>query len=171
MKTNWLWDTRLSEKKVKEILKNGDHPKFNIYAEKLFSRISDPTITFSFVNKIIFCHKWPIIKKRLAKDRWIRNRIIFWQTIYETVCNDLKRQGIKIREPIRTRIPPERIKIAHQIRNMRMKLGYTQRDLAKKLGVIQQYISRIETGMENVSIDTLKKIADVLGRNLTIKLG
>lgn len=171
MKTNWLWDTSLGENEVREILKQENHPKFNIYAEKLFSRVSDPGIVFNIIDKKTFCQKWPIIKKRLRRDRWIRDRIIFWQTIYERIYAELKKQGVKIREPIKVLISPERIKIAQQIRNIRIKLGYTQRDLAKKLGVIQQFISRIETGMENVSIDTLKKITKVLGCNLTIKLG
>jgi len=101
----------------------------------------------------------------------VRNRVIFWQTIYERIYSEFKDQGIKIRKPFTARIPPERLNVAQQIRNLRLRLGYTQKDLAKKLGVIQQYISRIETGMENISIDTIKKIAKVLGCNLTIKLG
>lgn len=171
MKTNWLWDTSLGENEVRKILKQENHPKFNIYAEKLLSRVSDPGIVFTIIDKKTFCQKWPIIKKRLYRDRWVRDRIIFWQTIYERIYSDFKKQGVRIRKPIREKIPPERMNIAQQIRNLRIRLGYTQKDLAKKLGVIQQYISKIETGMENVSIDTLKKIAKVLGCNLTIKLG
>ena len=170
MKLNWLWDTRLSEKEVKKILKDENHPKFDIYSEKLFSRVSDPAIAFDIVDRKIFCQKWPTIKKRLRKDRWVTDRITFWQTIYEPVDKELKEHGVKIRKPAKLKIPPERTKITQQIRNLRMKLGYTQRDLAKKLGVIQQYISKIETGRENVSIGTLKKIADVFGCNLIVKL-
>lgn len=171
MKTNWLWDSRLSEREAKRILRDEDHPKFDIYAEKLFSRVSDPAIAFSIVDKETFCRKWPVIKKRMKRDRWIRNRVIFWQTIYEQIYEEFKKQGIKIRTPAKVVASPERLKIAQQIRNLRRKLGYTQSDLAKKLGVIQQYISKIETGRENVSIDTLKKIADVFDCNLIIKLG
>ena len=49
-------------------------------------------------------------------------------------------------------------------------MGYTQEEMAKKLGVIQQYISKLEAGRENLSVDTLKRIADVLGKRLTIQL-
>lgn len=171
MKVNWLWDTRLSEEEVMEILKDGSHPKFDIYAEKLFSRISDPGIVFSIIEKKIFCQKWPNIKKRLKRDQWIKNRVAFWQTIYERIYEEIKSKGIRLRMPQESKASPERMKIAQQIRALRMKLGYTQEDLAKRLGVIQQYISRIETCRENISIDTLKRIADVLGRNLIIKLG
>jgi len=47
------------------------------------------------------------------------------------------------------------MKLSQQIGNIRIKLGYTQEDIAKKLGTVQQYISKIENGHENLSIDTL----------------
>lgn len=170
MRINWLWDSRTRESKIREILKDEDHPKFDIYAEKLFSRVSDPRMAFSIVNKVTFCRKWPSIKKRMNKDRWLKDRVIFWQTMYECVYEQLKEQGIKIRKPQEVEIPAERTELAQQIKSMRIKLGYTQKDIAKKLGVIQQYISRIESGHENFSVDTLKRIADVFGRKLVIRL-
>ncbi len=171
VKTNWLWDSRLEENEARKILKDENDPRFDIYAEKLFSRVSDPKIIFSIIEKVTFCRKWPSIKKRMKKDHWLENRVAFWQTIYERVHERLKISGIKIREPQEVKIPPERIKLAQQIRDIRTKLGYTQKDIAKKLGVIQQYISKIENGHENVSVDTLTRIADVLGKSLIIKLG
>ena len=170
MKTNWLWDSRMGESEVRKILRDENHPKFDIYAEKLFSRISDPKMVFSIVDKVTFCKKWPNIKKRMRKDRWFEYRIAFWQTIYERIHEKLKEQGIKIRVPQEVEIPAQRLKIASQIRDIRMKLGCTQKDIAKKLGVIQQYISKIENGRENVSVDTLTRIADVFDRRLIIEL-
>jgi len=170
MKINWLWDSRLGETEVRKILKDENHPKFDIYAEKLFSRVSDPKIVFNIVDKVTFCKKWPTIKKRMRRDRWLENRVVFWQTIYERVHESLKMRGIKIRQPQKVKISPERMKLAQEIRNIRMKLGYTQKDMARKLGVIQQYISKIESGHENVSVDTLKRIADAFGKDLVIKL-
>ncbi|MFH1979061.1 MAG: helix-turn-helix transcriptional regulator [Patescibacteria group bacterium] len=170
MKTNWLWDSRIGENEARKILKDENHPKFDIYAEKLFSRVSDPKMAFSIVDKVTFCKKWPTIKKRMRKDRWLKDRTIFWQTIYERIHETLKEQGIKIRRPQEINIPPERLRLAQQIRDIRTKLGCTQEDIAKKLGVIQQYISKIERGHENVSVDTLERIADALGKSLVIKL-
>ena len=170
MKINWLWDSRLGETESRKILNDENHPKFDIYAEKLFSRVSDPKIVFNIVDKATFCKKWPGIKKRMKRDRWLENRVVFWQTIYERVHERLKIMGIKLREPQEVEIPPERMKLAQEIRNIRMKLGYTQKDMARKLGVIQQYISKIESGHENVSVDTLKRIADAFGKELVIKL-
>lgn len=170
MRINWLWDSRIGETEVKKILKDENHPKFDLYAEKLLSRVSDPKMVFSIVDKVTFCKRWPGIKKRLNKDRWLKDRVVFWQTIYERIHERLKKEGIKIRQPQEIKVPPERIKLAQQIRQIRLRLGYTQKDLARKLGVIQQYISKIENGRENVSVDTLARIADAFGKGLVIKL-
>jgi len=170
MKTNWLWDSRLEENEIRKILKDADGPRFYSYAEKLFSRISDPKMAFSIIDKVTFCKKWPNIKKRMKKDRWLKDRVIFWQTIYEQVHEGLKGCGIKLREPREVKIPSERMKLAQQIRGIRMESGYTQEGIAKKLGTVQQYVSKIENGYENLSVDALTRIADVLGKGLIIKL-
>ena len=169
MKTNWLWDSSLNEAEVVKILKRENDPRFDLYAEKLFSRVNDPKIVFNLIDKITFCQKWPLIKKRMKKDRWLEDKVAFWQTLYEHVHENFKKQGIKIRQPSEGLIPPERIKLAQQMRNIRIKLGYTQKDIAKKLGVIQQHISKIETGRENLSVDALKRVADAFGKQLTIQ--
>lgn len=167
---NWLWDSRIKENAAREILRDENNPRFEIYAEKFFSRVNDPKVAFSIVDKAAFCKKWTAIKKRMRKDRWFGDRVIFWQTIYERVLEGLKEQGVRIREPRKEGISAERIKLAREIKDMRMELGYTQKDMAKKLGVIQQYVSKIENGYENFSVDTLKRIADVFGRKLVIGL-
>jgi DNA-binding XRE family transcriptional regulator len=162
MKKNWLWDTRLSETRVKKILKDERNPRFYMYAEKLFSRISDPQAAFDYVPKEVFCRQWPTIKQRVERDTWNRGRADFWQKIYDRISNQL---GV----PSSTL--SERMSIAQQIKDIRLKLGYTQTEMARKLGVIQQFISKLETGRENLTIDTLKRIADVFEKKLTIHLG
>ena len=171
MKINWLWDSKLNEKEVRNILKDKENPRFDIYAEKLLSRISDPKVVFTLIDEVVFCKKWPGIKKKMNKDSWIKDKVLFWQTIYERLQERLREQGIKLREPQEIKIPSARMKMAQQIRNIRIKLGYTQKEIAKKLGVIQQYISRIESGRENVSVDTLTRIANVFDKGLIIKIG
>lgn len=169
MKANWLWDSRLTVKQVKKILKDENHPKFEMYAEKLFSRVSDPKTVFQMIDKISFCKKWPAVKKRMVKDRWLKDKVSLWQTIYERILEQLKEKGIKIRQPSKSKLNNQMREVAKQIRDARINAGLKQVDLAKKLGVIQQYISRIETGRENCSIETLKQIADALNKNLIIK--
>lgn len=53
----------------------------------------------------------------------------------------------------------------------REKAGLTQEELAEKIGTRQPALSRLERGgFRNASVDTLRKIADVLGARLVIKL-
>ena len=54
MKINWLWDSHLSEAEVRKIVKDENNPKFNIYVQKLFSRVNDPKIAFDIIDEITF---------------------------------------------------------------------------------------------------------------------
>jgi HTH-type transcriptional regulator/antitoxin HipB len=153
MKTHWLWDTTLSEKRVKRILHNERNPRFYIYAEKLFSRVRDPREAFGYISKETFCRKWPVLKKRIEKDAWAKSKADFWQGIYKQTLEE-----------------SERLNVAQQIKKLRHQVGYTQEEMAKRLGVIQQYISSLESGRENLTLDTLKKIAQVFNKNLVIQL-
>ncbi len=45
----------------------------------------------------------------------------------------------------------------------------SQRDLAEALKTKQQTVSRIERGAQNVTIETLDKIARALGRGLQVR--
>jgi len=157
MKVNWLWDTRLPETRVKKILKNEGDPRFYIYAEKLFSRVNNPHEAFRYVSRRTFRRTWPVIKQRVEKDAWAKPKVQFWQYIYE------KETGNRI-------IFEERMSIAQQIKSLRVKMGYTQNEMAKKLGVIQQYISKLEAGRENLTIDTLKHVAEIFDKKLVIQL-
>ena len=38
------------------------------------------------------------------------------------------------------------------------------------MGVIQQYVSSLETGRENITLDTLRKIAGVLQKRVVVHL-
>ena len=86
MKTNWLWDSRLSETRVKKILEDERNPRFYIYAEKLFSRISIPQMAFGYISRDVFCRQWPVIKLRIDKDAWNKGRADFWQNIYDRMA-------------------------------------------------------------------------------------
>ena len=56
------------------------------------------------------------------------------------------------------------------IRDTRQKSGLTQKEFASRMGVSQQVISRLEKGeVDNPTIDTLSKIADVAGKKLVVE--
>jgi transcriptional regulator with XRE-family HTH domain len=54
-------------------------------------------------------------------------------------------------------------KFGKRVRAIRLKKEMTQTDLAEKLRVSRNYISRIETGVENMSLKNIEKLARVLG--------
>ena len=65
----------------------------------------------------------------------------------------------------------ERVKVAlaQKIAEMREDKHLNQKELAARLGVSQQFISQIETGEgRNMTLDTLIRIAESLGRKVKI---
>ena len=53
--------------------------------------------------------------------------------------------------------------VAQNIRGFRTLQGYSREDLCKRTGLHLNYLGAIERGEKNVTIDTLNKIAIVLG--------
>jgi transcriptional regulator with XRE-family HTH domain len=51
----------------------------------------------------------------------------------------------------------------------RMELGLSQRELAERVGTSQNRIYLIENGETNPTLDTLQKLADILGFDLVIR--
>ena len=50
----------------------------------------------------------------------------------------------------------------------RMETGITQQQLSEKTGINQSNLSRIENGSGNPSVSTLQRIAEALGKKLSI---
>ena len=59
--------------------------------------------------------------------------------------------------------------IASQLIDARNKINMTQKELAEKTGIYQADISKIERGIGNPSVMTLKRLADGLEIELIIK--
>lgn len=59
--------------------------------------------------------------------------------------------------------------IIEQIKSIRTAENLTQKDLAKRSGLTQANISNIEKGIAKPTVDSLKKIADALGKRLRIE--
>ena len=49
------------------------------------------------------------------------------------------------------------------VREQRKRLNVSQEELAMRIGADQAYVSRIEAGQMNVTLDTVEQIADALG--------
>ncbi len=62
-----------------------------------------------------------------------------------------------------------KLKVAEKLAETREKMGLTQAELAHKMNVSQQLISRIESGSDNITIETLIKFLEILG--VTLRIG
>lgn len=56
-----------------------------------------------------------------------------------------------------------------EIRKLRKKEKLTQAQLAKKMNVKREFLSRIESGEQNVTLETLIKIASAVGKEFKFK--
>ena len=60
----------------------------------------------------------------------------------------------------------ERIRIGNRIKELRKEQGLEAKELAQKIGIDAGNLSRIEQGRFSVGLDTLNKIASVLGMSI-----
>lgn len=60
--------------------------------------------------------------------------------------------------------------IIFKIVEVRLEKGLSQMEIAKRTGMHRSNICRIESGRQNISIDTLIRIFDALGKNILIEL-
>ncbi len=100
----------------------------------------------------------------MRKDAWNNPRIEFWQAVYEKLAEKFRAKEINISLRKRTGARNEFcIEIGQRLKALRKEKKLTQAMLSKKLNVSQQMISRIESGRENISLLTLKKVTEELG--------
>jgi HTH-type transcriptional regulator/antitoxin HipB len=64
----------------------------------------------------------------------------------------------------------QEFKIGYLLRSARRKSGITQDELARRLRTTKSAISRIENHAEDIRVSTLKKVAEALGKELTIAI-
>ncbi|WP_083245991.1 helix-turn-helix domain-containing protein [Pseudomonas sp. TCU-HL1] len=63
--------------------------------------------------------------------------------------------------------PSLRRSFGNRIRELRLATGMTQEAFADKCGFARTYMSRVETGGANPSLDAIKVLADALGVDLS----
>ena len=57
------------------------------------------------------------------------------------------------------------LKAAMELRRLRKQLQLSQEELARKMSVKREFVARIESGKQNVTLETLYRIAEVTGKN------
>ncbi|GAA4399898.1 hypothetical protein GCM10023187_12450 [Nibrella viscosa] len=61
-------------------------------------------------------------------------------------------------------------RVGEAIRKARKEKGLTQKEVGRRLGITESTFNGYESGRQNLTIDTLQKIADALGVSLTVIL-
>ena len=56
------------------------------------------------------------------------------------------------------------------LRTARIKVGLTQAQLAERTGLTQQYVSLVEAGHQNITIDTMTALARAVGQDVSAML-
>ena len=169
-KTHWLWDhPQTDEKRAKRILQDENHKLFFIYAALLLSRNDDTNYVFSMLDKRLFCKYWPVFRNEVNKGGWFdQHKEVFWKPIYERTIPELKKQGVRIHEFPDQPISEHRFNVALKLRKIREERGLTQKDAAQYLRVSQQYISKLENGQINISIDKMWEFVNMCVKGLKI---
>lgn len=173
LKNDWLWDRKITVDKARAMLKDPKNSHFLSISATLLARKNTPKEVFRYYLKPLdFVQNWQRIKRQMRKDEWNNPRIEYWQAIYEMLKEKYKKRGISLKkEAIATGKQDIFCKtIANKIKSARKEKGLTQSELANKLRVSQQIISRIEAGRENVSLVTLKKLADAMDVELKVDI-
>lgn len=169
MKSNWLWDRKMTDSEARRILKDPSRREFISLAAVLLSRMNEPREVFKdYIKPQEFCRYWPAIKRKMRADKWNEPRIVFWQAVYEKAADKYREQDIVFKKEIPVVRYLLREGVGKQVTTIRYSQGISQKELAKKLGVSQQLVSRIERGRENVSLSTLSNISRALGRKIRI---
>ena len=171
MKKDWLWDRNISERRVLKILHNPLHHKFIFLSSLLLSRKNTPQEVFrDYLKPEEFCRHWTRIKRQMRKDAWNNPRIEFWQAVYEKMLEKFRARGINISSRSKVKLGDDFcLEIGQRLKALRQQKKLTQAILSKKLNIPQQMISRIEGGKENISLLTLRKIADELGAKVSLE--
>lgn len=165
MEKDWLWDRNISEKQAIKILHSPQHPRFVPLSSLLFSRKNTPREVFRhYIKAEEFFRYWPAIKRRMRKDAWNNPRIEFWQAVFEKLAEKFRAKKVHI--PLRNKAAEGDkfcVEIGQRLKALRKEKKLTQAMLSKKLNITQQMISMIESGRENISLLTLKKVTAELG--------
>ncbi|MBM3248695.1 MAG: helix-turn-helix transcriptional regulator [Candidatus Omnitrophica bacterium] len=170
MKSDWLWDRKISAREIIKIFSDKDNPRFISLAALLLSRKNSAKEVFSdYIKRKDFFLSWHAIKKQMRKNSWNDPRIEYWQAVYDAMKQEPVFANLRLQE---SEYPISMIcrEVGLKIRQARQKTGLTQEEFAKKLNVSQQVISRIEGGKQNISLETLKSICLQLGVTLKVDL-
>lgn len=91
---------------------------------------------------------------------------VSWNDELDLDANDIWEDGLEV-----AKIPETDINVilANNLAKARESVGMTQKQLSEKVGIYQADISKIERGLANPSLNTLKRLAEGMGMTLKIE--
>ncbi len=92
---------------------------------------------------------------------------VSWNDDLDVDAATLYEEGILIEVSKKAETDVNRM-LAYRLSMARETVGITQKELAEKTGIYQADISKIERGLANPSVSTLRRLADGLNMNLVI---
>jgi DNA-binding XRE family transcriptional regulator len=111
------------------------------------------TIIAGFALVFLFMH--PVLHPRA--NQWQAKPAVYAMFLRQRICS-----STPMAQPLQ-----HRIIAGKNIRALRQKADFTQEHLAEKADLDWTYISKIERGKENISLDALARIAKALSVSIT----
>ena len=170
MRRNWYWDLNMPFTKIKQILAREDDPRFPHIAGTLLSRTEDPKQVFKLITQSAFCRRFRAIENVITSDEWTKEKASFWKVTYMRLSAELKAKGEKFRKPEVINLDAFDRELIERVRKCRKVAAMSQKELAEFMGYSQQFISGIETGREKITVDFLRRLAQITGQSIDLKI-
>lgn len=119
----------------------------------------------------VLFEKYPQLKVLENRELFLSGKLmgmygIVWNDDLDIEAETIYEDGITVRQEK----PAENIAIGEVVMSARAEKGFTQKELARASGINQADISKIEKGIANPTVTTLKRIASALGMKLQVSL-
>ena len=119
----------------------------------------------------VLFEKYPQLRALENRDLFLSGKLmgmygIVWNDDLDIEAETIYEDGITVRQEK----PAENVAIGETVMSARAEKGFTQKELARASGINQADISKIEKGIANPTVTTLKRIASALGMKLQVSL-
>ena len=119
----------------------------------------------------VLFEKYPQLKALENRELFISGKLmgmygVVWNDDLDIEAETIYEDGITVRQEN----PAENVAIGETVMSARAEKGFTQKELARASGINQADISKIEKGIANPTVTTLKRIASALGMKLHVSL-
>lgn len=165
---NWYWDLNMPLKKIKQILAREDDPRFPRIAGTLLARVQDSKQVFGLITPASFCRRYRAIQNEIKSDEWTKERASFWKATYLRLSKELQGKGERIRKPEVIELDAFDRALVEKVIQCRKAAAMSQKELAQFMGYSQQFISGIETGRQKMTVNFLKKLAQITGQRIDL---